>query len=379
MIFIYTILVISLLFNLIILFFDFIPFFFPKFKRRLIVNKQKNRGCDVLSPLLIDTSLNVILRNKSLMIWNDHRSIAERCFDLVTSKGAKSFKKYNYPNAFLMYGLVKSIYNEEVQINSFRKNFDTLIDINGNFTFDLNKVDQVTYGLVCLEFYKLEKEDKYIKAADLVYKFIRDNYFRNNGIVLYRDNHIVWLNDMIGLVIPFLIKYYDYTKNDESIKIAKNQLQYYIEFGVDRDTFIPAHGIDLQSKIKIGSSNWGRGIGWYFLGLKELFELDGSFEKEYYGLSNTLMKLKNKEGLWSQFPGSSDTFDSSTTLMFLYCLPKEMHTIDDILSLMDKYISKDGYVLQCSGDTYDLNSYSKTFGKSELSQGMMLLLLERYK
>jgi len=381
MIFIYTILVISLLFNFLVVRYDFIPFYYPKIINKIFPKKSLNRDLADLKELLLKASIEAVSNEKSIMVWKDHIGVAELLIVKRDLRSNKEFQNINFPRSFMFQGISQylKMFDLKPEKDYVKKYFDKLVDSSGQPRFKLDMVDQVPLGVVSLNFYQMYKEDKYLIFADYIFKFLLDNSNNRNSQILYRPNQEMVFYDTIGMVVPFLVKYFKVTGNNQSLSLAKSQLQFYVHNGLSGDTFIPSHAIHMDLKIRLGSSNWGRGIGWYFLGLKELFELDGSFEKEYYGLSNTLMKLKNKEGLWSQFPGSSDTFDSSTTLMFLYCLPKEMHTIDDILSLMDKYISKDGYVLQCSGDTYDLNSYSKTFGKSELSQGMMLLLLERYK
>ncbi len=72
--------------------------------------------------------------------------------------------------------------------------------------------------------------------------------------------------------------------------------------------------------MKIGSTNWGRGIGWYLIGLNEVKRTNDFFRNEYKALSEVLIKLRNADGFWSQFLGSSEFFDASTTTMFLYCL-----------------------------------------------------------
>src|SRR5690606_6752017 len=98
--------------------------------------------------------------------------------------------------------------------------------------------------------------------------------------------------------------------------------------------------------------------------------------------SESLSTLTNSEGLWSQFPGSNDTFDASTTTMILYGMSlggyKEMNS-QEVLEKLLPYLSVDGEILQTSGDTYGTNRYSNSFGLSELSQGMLLLLLSNLK
>ena len=90
--------------------------------------------------------------------------------------------------------------------------------------------------------------------------------------------------------------------------------------------------------------------------------------------------MRNKDNLFCQFPGSSDEYDSSTSTMLLYCFSFMQHsrlTKNEVLSLFVHFIDKDGSLLRSSGDTLWLNKYSNSFGKSELSQGMLLLLLSR--
>lgn len=375
-----VLLIISLFFNFLLIRYDVFPFYYPKIKKKLFPNKLQIRDRETLEKLIIEASLKAISTNKSLMVWSDPQGVAERLSSLRKTKRIKQFRKFNYPHAFLMLGLIKYMDPNEKAVNILKKAFDKILDVNGKPLFLIDKVDQIPYAIVGLKLFDIFKEKKYLELARAFYNFIYQNYANNNGVILYREGQTVWLNDTLGMVVPFLLNYHKYSNKANCIEMAKKQIAHFIEFGIDNKTFIPAHGINLKFNTKAGSINWGRGIGWYFIGLKALYEFDGSFEKEYNGLVNTLMRLRNNEGLWSQFPGSgNDTFDASTTTMFLTCMPKETYTLDDILKKMDKHISQEGFVLQTSGDTYGANRYSKTFGKSELSQGMMLLLLSRYK
>jgi hypothetical protein len=115
------------------------------------------------------------------------------------------------------------------------------------------------------------------------------------------------------------------------------------------------------------------------LGLESIYKYDGSFAAEYIGIVDVLLKLKNDNGLWSQFPGSSLDFDASASTMLLSCLPENELDYDTVLAAFSSFISDDGFLLNTSGDTYGANRYSETFGKSELSQGMLLYALSRLK
>jgi rhamnogalacturonyl hydrolase YesR len=256
--------------------------------------------------------------------------------------------------------------------------FDKFIDLNGKPNFNLDKVDQVPFGLTSLLLYNFNNDEKYLKFADEIFSFIKDQ-IDNKQVVCYRSNIKVYFYDTLGMVVPFLVEYYKIVNSSEALSIARHQLWYYItNNGINKDNFLPFHGILRESSIQIGSSNWGRGIGWYLLGLSSFHKVTGEFELEFAGLLKTLNTLKNSEGLWSQFPGSSNFFDASATTMIMYSMKNvdsNQFKNEEVLKLLKKYIAYDGSLLQTSGDTYSLNNYSKSFGKSELSQGLFLLIL----
>ncbi|MEA5129457.1 MAG: glycoside hydrolase family 88 protein [Proteiniphilum sp.] len=377
---IYILLVLSILLNLLFLIFDVIPYLVPDFKRKF--RKYKSEKIDIvdIEKKILDVSLEIIKKKKSIMTWhpsNLYLSFQSRFRGRVSTE----FKNYNYPRAYLMYGisdyLIKT--KNEVKLAELKRYFDKYyISDNGQPRFIINKVDQAVFGIVAINLYSVYKEDKYRTFVSIIFEFISINYSKNK-IVLYRENTINELNDTIGMIVPFLVRYYEFLKNPLALKIARNQLTFFIEYGTDMNTYLPSHGINRKNGIKIGSNNWGRGIGWFFIGLKDFYEISGEFEEQYLGLCNTVLQLKNNEGLWGQFPGSDDTFDASSSTLIIYSLPPEEYNMYKVLNLLSKYISKEGFILQTSGDTERPNSYSKVFGKSELSQGILLLILGKYK
>ena len=48
------------------------------------------------------------------------------------------------------------------------------------------------------------------------------------------------------------------------------------------------------------------------------------------------------------------------------------------LDFIKPHILTNGFVDDCSGDTYGLNSYSHTFGESELCNGFLLMLVSKF-
>ena len=159
--------------------------------------------------------------------------------------------------------------------------------------------------------------------------------------------------------------------------MARKNIEFYLEFGLS-NSGLPSHGVNKDTLTPVGSSNWGRGIGWFALGLSSFHAYTGEFAQEYGALVAILNNLKNNDGLWGQFPGSKDDFDASTSLLFIYaqlisqpCL----YNSDEFIEKFTPHINSEGEILKTSGDTYSANYYSKTFGRSELSQGLFLSIL----
>lgn len=236
----------------------------------------------------------------------------------------------------------------------------------GVLTYDIIKIDQVPIGIFFLNMYRWYNKEEYRTVARNIFKHVMER--RNaNGIVMYRPDTKVQLSDAVGMYVPFLMEYFNVTGDSLAYKVAYHNMKEYYTYGVDHRTGIPAHGYDLKSGILTGSANWGRGIGWYLLAAAYCPQINDP------ALNKTLSCLE-----YTQFPGSSEKFDSSTALMFeIYKQSKNPHRKLS-LNFIKPHVSTDGFVGDCSGDTYGLNSYSKMFGESELCNGLLLMLVSRF-
>lgn len=384
MIFVYILFVISLVLNLLFIKYDLLPYLIPTIKNRVNRSKNKKRNAEELEQLILNASMSMLKSKKSIMSWNtggSYSKITRIISSMSIKRSDKDFRNYNYPRGYLLSGLSEYLIatDDNDKLLLFKDFFDKYyINNNGEPLFILDKVDQSPFGVASMNLFKVFHEDKYLLFAKKIYSFIFNNY-SNNKLVIYRISSKNELVDTIGMIVPFLVMYYQLTGEHDALKIAEDQIRFFIEYGTDHRSFIPSHGVNLKNKVKVGSSNWGRGIGWYFIGLKEVYYFNGNFKNEYDGLCRTVNSLQNEEGLWGQFPGSKDDFDASTSTMFFYCLSKKYLKREEILAKFDKYISNDGFILKTSGDTAGLNYYSRFSGKSELSQGVLLMILSRYK
>lgn len=374
------VLIVSLTFNLLVFFMDTIPFLWPRFKRKYLNKKKKITKLLNPEKQIIKKSLEMAKSSQVTMVWNEKRSFTEGLLKLKGRRANRLFKQYSYPRAFLISGLTDyaKSKNDAILMMKVGEAFDNYIDSKGLPTFNFDKVDQVPFGVAAINLFQFTNDFRYKKFADYIFTKIKSLIDENTGIVLYREGAKVQLNDVLGMICPFLIKYYEINKESNSINIVEKQLKYYILYGVDKETYLPTHGINVNTNIKIGPTNWGRGIGWYILALSEYDKYIGTTSAELNGLITTLEMLKTDDLIWTQFPGHSKQFDASSTTMFMYAInltKPETYSKKDVLNIFGYYITEDGIIESTSGDTYGLNDYSKTFGDSEFSQGMLLMLL----
>lgn len=382
---IYYILFISLLGNILVLWLDVLPFLRIRTRRRLDKYFNRNKTSpSLLEEKIVKRSLDLADLNKTTSFWMHDKPFIHKLIDLIRGKYTKEYRKYNYTKAYLYYGLTEYLKSDKSRLEIIKIKFDRIISQNGQPNFSFDKVDQVPFGLASLNLFEIYEDHKYLSFAHFIFKFLIDCR-TEDGIILYRDNANNQLNDVIGMILPFLVRYYSITNDSEALKIGRRQLEFYIKYGTDKETGIPAHGINIRTKIKTGSINWGRGIGWYLLGLSYFNEYNNEFNDQVDIIYNSLSPLKTIENLYTQFPGNSMLIDSSTSTMFIYSFirsKKESYTKGQIIEYFRKYIDNTGSIIQTSGDTLALNKYSETFGESELTQGMLLLLLsiaENYK
>ena len=82
---------------------------------------------------------------------------------------------------------------------------------------------------------------------------------------------------------------------------------------------------------------------------------------------------------YSQFLGQPfGEFDSSTALMFEIFKQSRSSKRKANISLFKLHTTESGMIADCSGDTESYNRYSHTFCKSELCNGLFLILVSKF-
>lgn len=296
--------------------------------------------------------------------------------------------KNSFPRGFLLNGIFD--YSVSTNDNESLKNLESLVDTYVaniiNTSEKITYTDQITMGMVIVKFYEKNNNSDYKQAIEILSNWLKKSVDKKYGVILYRANLDFQYVDTLGMICPFLILAGKALNQKELIELSNTQIRFYIENGL-QPSGLPFHAIDLVSKLPMGSSNWGRGLGWYLLALSFTLKHTNNstnadynyFSDEFKKVLPTIQLLKNKH-YWGQFLGVSKKWetDTSASCMIYYSLSilDEETNLNDFYNFIKPCTTKKGAIDYTSGDTEDINLYSREYGSSELTQGLLLSIFE---
>lgn len=238
-----------------------------------------------------------------------------------------------------------------------------------------------------------EKKDDIKCCMDYVYNLILATKQDNETIPYRKGHNDIRYVDTIGLVCPFLVKYGLTYSCEDAISLAKKQIDEYYSFNHPQ-TKTPPHAYNIKQKTPLGIYDWGRGIGWYILGITECYNLlqndlfKKSLEIKILELANILEPYQLQSGGFSSsiFIKSKGAESSATVLcgiLFEQCYyitkNKRYYNIaNKTLTQLIKNTQRNGCIDICQGDTKGIGNYSTNFNYMPFVQGLALLLYYRH-
>lgn len=271
----------------------------------------------------------------------------------------------NYPIGFLYWGLSEYVlmHNETNLILRMDKKITEIFREDGSLKYKISVIDQVPIGCCFINMYKLTFDDKYEIAAHYIANYLLGRFETDR--ILYRCHSNVQLVDTLGMVVPFLCMYSELVGDEKYYNIARNVYDEFLTHA-NTSTGFPVHGYDITTGIHLGSSNWGRGLGWYLLA------------KAYLGDKNNSINSLLSSITYVQFPfQGSSIVDSSVALL---CELYKVLIYSDYtpnFSQLHSFIRQDGLIDFCTGDTCGFNDYASYYGLGGLANGLYLLLLSK--
>lgn len=212
------------------------------------------------------------------------------------------------------------------------------------------------------------------------------------GTLAYRRRQpAVRYVDTIGLACPLAAACAAYTGREEYWELAVKQVEEY-DVALLAGSAFPAHGFEMERGYPLGLYDWSRGIGWYALGLCELYRLmsaHGRPEAEkmagrILALARELLPLRKRNGGFGWMVGRPESvFESSGTALMGYLMltayrisaePCFLDAAFGVEKALMGVTRRNGALDMCQGDTKGIGMYSDVWGVMPFAQGMALRL-----
>lgn len=248
----------------------------------------------------------------------------------------------------------------------------------------------VAYALLNADFID---HQQYRTALDETYKMVL-SLVGGEGTVAYKS-HVSNFRfvDTIGFICPFLVTYGLKFQIPEAVNLAVKQITEYQKYGMMTQENIPFHTYNVDTRIPVGLSGWGRGLGWYVIGLIDTWHALPESHPQKMELETLVIKTarsaikfqeQNGGFHWLLFDHGS-RLDSSTaaTLAWFFtlaagipeikeeCLTAREKALDYLMSVTRRY----GAVDFSQGDTKGIGVYSQNFDILPFTQGFVLRTL----
>lgn len=296
----------------------------------------------------------------------------------------------NWQEAALLLGLGEGVKgNDGTLKHRIEKFLNNKFNDDGNWKKENKYIDSVILAYAVM---KLEHIDinKYRKAFDSTYQLIKE-HIGQDGTVQYRKfmSNYRYV-DTIGFICPFLISYGLKYDNQESIRLAIKQIEEYSRYGFINNSNIPFHAYSIDNKDPLGLYGWGRGLGWYAIGLIDSYcELPNNniykkqLEEDIIKFAKTVIKYQKDNGSWNWTVSRKESrADSSATATLCWFL-LNASSIDIIsreckesyekgIQYLMSVTRRNGVVDFSQGDTKDIGVYSQLFDKLPFTQGFCI-------
>lgn len=266
-----------------------------------------------------------------------------------------------------------------------KKAIETIIDRKGMF---VRKPTNVDCGLLSYAILKNSDPQLVKPAMDYAAELIK-NHIASDGMISYvndltSDERYV---DTLGLVCPFLALYASVYHIPEYSQLAIEQLRQFSGYGLEPCFLLPNHAYSTVRKLPLGVYGWGRGVGWYILGLIDTYqELDENEDKLW--LRNQIRNVADKYRTFQRQDGGFGFivqmqygYDSSVTAVMAYFYRKcaELFNEDQYADIANRCIKKlrsvtriTGAIDWCQGDTKGIGVFAQTYDIMPFAQGITL-------
>ncbi len=278
--------------------------------------------------------------------------------------------------------------NDAASLDALRRFYDRCIDADGAWITPVRTIAHCAKGYALAYLAAATGEARYDRALDGLAGFLlREHPKVAEGTLPWLPHGEELLVDTLGLACPLLARYARRTGRAEARDLAKRQLAAFVTANVDDDTHLPYHGYYSDGPRRLGLHGWGRGTGWYLVGLADaLLELDrddegfASLLGAYRSAADCLRGLQRSDGhwAWAVLHRGAD-LDSSATSLIGYALLRGVRggllddtiltTVDGAIAALISATRSDGLVDHSSAECRGLGRYPREYGPRPWLQG----------
>ncbi|WP_264550742.1 glycoside hydrolase family 105 protein [Flavobacterium sp. N2038] len=254
--------------------------------------------------------------------------------------------KWDYVHGLVLHGF-EELYkkNPDSRYPVYIKGYvDALVQNDGTIkTYELDKynIDMVVSGRLLFNIYETSKEEKYLKAMQLLRKQIAEQPRTQSGGFWHKNIYPnqMWL-DGLYMGEPFYAQYTVTFENGQNLDDVAKQFEQIQLHATDPKTGLLYHGWDESKKMpwankETGNSPnfWSRALGWYVMALVDVLDYmpkDHPKQKELVQYLNSacaaVAKYQDKSGLWYQVTDKGgkegNYLEASGSSMFAYAFAK---------------------------------------------------------
>lgn len=266
--------------------------------------------------------------------------------------------------------------------------FGQMLDPSGRWLMPIDKVDHAMKGYSLLYLAKVTKDSRYSEAAhELAASLLSRQPRAPDGCMYYHQASGAILVDTLAMICPFLARYANQYGQTEAMQLSTLQLVQYVRTNMDPGTHLPYHGYYADGPSRLGLHGWGRGTGWYMMGLVDTLaeispEQDGYSELAgaYTAAAESLLQFQRPDGHWNwAIPHRSARYDSSTTSLLAYGLARGCQigllgasfqsSIESAMDALVRVTRPDGLLEGGSAECRDLGQYPQHYGPRLWLQG----------
>ncbi|RED22484.1 unsaturated rhamnogalacturonyl hydrolase [Flavobacterium cutihirudinis] len=293
-----------------------------------------------------ETSAKEIVISKDLK-WSDKMALTlmKRHPEAYMIDDSKT-PKWDYVHGLVLHGF-EELYkqNPDPRYQTYVKGYvDALVQNDGTIkTYELDKynIDMIVAGRLLFNIYDTTKEEKYLKAMQLLRKQLAEQPRTQSGGFWHKNIYPnqMWL-DGLYMGEPFYAQYTVTFENGKALDDVAKQFEEIQLHATDPKTGLLYHGWDESKKMpwankETGNSPnfWSRALGWYAMALVDAldyFPKNHPKQKELVkylnNVSASLEKFQDKSGLWYQVTDKGgkegNYLEASGSSMFAYAFAK---------------------------------------------------------